>query len=198
MNKIITIICLFFLLKGIAQNKKATLYFKDGTIQTGLAKKTDFNEIKFRINKESKNVKYNSRTISKMILNEGKVDVEYVYRTIPDRKNPVLLEPLEKGSITIYKENKKNIGGSISTYFYISKGNGNMAFKLGHVNYPFHLRLINPNKRFNYNTKSRKILKKALSNFKDCPDLMKKIENKEFKKKGILKIVKYYNANCGS
>ena len=107
MKKIITIICLCFLLKGIAQNKKATLYFKDGTILTGLAKKTDFNEIKFRINKESKNVKYDSRTISKMILNEGKVDVEYVYRTIPDRKNPVLLEPLEKGNITIYKIKKK-------------------------------------------------------------------------------------------
>jgi len=186
------------LLKGVAQNEKATLYFKDGTIQTGLAKITDFNEIKFRLNKDSKKVKYNSKTISKMVLNDGNIDIEYVYRTIPDRKNPVLLEPLEKGIITIYKENKNNVGGTISTFFYISKGNGNMAFKLGYVNYIFHSRIINPNKRFDYNTKSRKILNKALSSFKDCPDLINKIKNPKFKKKGILKIVKYYNTNCGN
>ena len=73
-----------------------------------------------------------------------------------------------------------------------------MAFKLGFINYRFHTRLFNPNSRFDYNTKSRKILKKALNSFKDCPALIKKIENKDFKKKGILKIVKYYNANCGN
>ena len=39
------------------------------------------------------------------------------------------------------------------------------------------------------------ISKKHLVFFKDCPELINKIKNKEFKRKEIFKIINFYN-NC--
>lgn len=33
--------------------------------------------------------------------------------------------------------------------------------------------------------------------FSDCPELVKKIEEKEFKQEELLKIVLFYNTQCG-
>ena len=42
-----------------------------------------------------------------------------------------------------------------------------------------------------------KNFKKAGSDyFADCPELVEKIQNKEYKKKHLEKVVRYYNKNC--
>lgn len=67
--------------------------------------------------------------------------------------------------------------GSTSMYgtesFYIQKGEGK-------------LNLLN---KFVYR-------KELFKYFNDCPDLVKKIENKEFRKKDIKSIIIYYNTKC--
>ena len=196
-SKILTIVCFLFLSKGISQNKNATLYFKNGTTLVGLAKITKFNEVKFRKSKGSKKSKFNSKTISRIIIQERTNNIEYVYRTIKDRNHPILIEPIEKGEITIYKENQVNYNGSMSVILYISKGNGNMAFKLGVVPYK-DFSIFDKKYRPEYNPRAKRMLKTILNEVKDCSELMKKIESKEFKKKGLLDIAKYYNKNCGA
>jgi hypothetical protein len=42
-----------------------------------------------------------------------------------------------------------------------------------------------------------KIKNKRMNLFSDCPILIEKIQNKEFKKREIIEIIDYYNNNCG-
>jgi len=199
MKKLLFTFTLLITLSSFGQKQKSTLFLRDGTTLEGLAKITPFNKIKFRATKKSKKVIYDSKTVKSIIIQEKKSkNVEYVYRVILDRDNPILLIPLKKGKITIYKEIQKNPGGTKITALYLSNKKEIIAHKLGYINFriiPFIEKGIPFFSIFNNTKKS--ILKKLNPFIKDCPIIVKKLNNNEFKRHNLIEIVQYYNENCG-
>jgi len=200
-KKVFIIISLLFFIPIVAQKQKATLYFKDGTSLKGLAKFTIFgNEIKFRKEKGSERIIYDSQKIDKILIRKNDRDVMYQYKIIKNKNNPILLELIEAGKVTLYRDLKHRYsqgvpiadargnwssnpsGGTYYTIsnYYVSKDNEDFVFHLGSKGSFF-----------------SKNFKKAASNyFKDCSVLVDKIQNKKFRKRDIVEIVEFYNENC--
>lgn len=200
MKKLIILLIVLSSTISYSQRQKATLFFKDGTKIEGLAKITSFGDkIKFKKNKKSEKVFYNSQQIDKIVIRENDVDKTYQYKIIKNKNTPQLLEPLKEGKVTLYRDLKQgynpgmSMGGfgaggmtfgggsySISSY-YVSKDGGNIVIHLGDSGTIF-----------------TKNFKKAASEyFSDCAELVKKIETREYKKRHIVEIVEFYNENCG-
>lgn len=198
MNKAYIILTLFLLsLNSVAQKQKATLFFTNGTSIKGYAKIKGSDEIKFKITKNSDKKIYDYTTVSKITIRNNDDDVTYFYKTIKNKKKPILLEVLEIGEITLYRDLTQGYsagmpiagsagmtfgGGSytISSY-YVERKNDNIIYHLGDKGNLF----------------SKNFKKAAIEYFKDCTSLVKKIENKELKKKDVIEIVEFYNENCG-
>ncbi len=67
-------------------------------------------------------------------------------------------------------------------HYYVNKGSGDVVIKLGSSQQVYG---------------SRHFKKTALKFFKDCPSLIKKIEDKEFnRRKHIEEIIEYYKNEC--
>ncbi len=202
MKKASIIIALLFFLPMIAQKQKATLYFRDGTTQTGLAKLFDLSnfggKIKFRKDKNSNKIIYTSLEIDKISIRENDIYVIYQYKIVENKGTIVLLELIAKGKVTLYRDQTQGyyssgtrMGGgfnssgvgmgrsySINNY-YVSKDNKNVSH-LGSKGTLF----------------SKNFKKSASEYFKDCSELVNKIQSKEFKKRNIVDIVEFYNENC--
>lgn len=202
MKQLLFTLTLLITLSSFSQNQKATLFFRDGTSLEGLARITNFGDkIKFKKDKNSEKIIYNSQKVDKIVIRENDEDVTYQYKIIKNRKTPLLLEPLKEGKVTLYRDLKQgyspgmqmggygvggmgmNFGGgrsySISSY-YVSKDNGNIVIHLGDKGTIF-----------------TKNFKKAASEyFKGCSELVKKIQSKEYRKRDVVEIVEYYNENC--
>lgn len=172
--------------------EKGTLFFRDGTIEKGYIKKKD-NELKFKKKiTDKKKTKYTYKKISKVIINEKGKDIEYHYKIVKGkRKNtPKLLQLILLGRVSLYKiAIQDQLGNNASpiyynyngALYYLSKENSHIAEHVGSKSIAI----------------TRKSIKKGLLNyFKNCSKLTKKIKNKEFAKKDIIKIVEYYNTNC--
>lgn len=195
MKKIIVLSFLLVTFFSFSQNQKATLFFKDGTHQSGYAKIIGSDEIKFKKDKKAKKEIYNSDTIEALYILENDKNVVYHYKKVKNKKNLKLLELLEKGILTLYRDLNQGytagfaaggVGGfggggrhySISSY-YVSKDENSEVYHLGSTDL------------FSKNFK-----KAATDYFKDCPSLVSLIEARKLKKKDIVEIVQYYNKNC--
>ncbi len=190
MKNLLFVFAVLITVSSIAQNQKATLYFRDGGSVDGYATIMNSDEIKFRKGRDSQKTIYNSISIYKAVIRVNGVDTEYVYVDIADKNTTRLLEPIVKGTVTLYRDisngySHQPLNGvmitqaySINSY-YVSR-NGEDAIHLGN------------NQVFSKNFK-----KSASNYFKDCPRLVKKIKAKELKKKDIVEVVEIYNFLCG-
>lgn len=70
-------------------------------------------------------------------------------------------------------------GGGTVTYFYVCRQSDAEAFRIT-----------------SFGNISKNFKKTASEYFKDCPELVKKIEDKTFKKDDIEEVVRFYNAHC--
>ncbi|AOW20229.1 hypothetical protein [Urechidicola croceus] len=204
MKKIVIILFLLISISSFAQKQKATLYFKDGTTKTGLAKFTTFEEkIKFRKNRNSKKVVYDSNKIDKIIIRENDKNIEYRYKFVEGRERAILLEPLVEGEITLYRDLKEGYSPGVSVGGYGGGGMG-MGMTMGGGYYSISNYFVargNEKKLQNMGSTAlfgKNFKKAAKEYFKDCPSLVKKINDKEFKKRDIVDVVEYYNNNCAS
>ena len=196
-KKLLLTIVLFSTILG-AQNQKATLYFRDGTKLKGLAKLIrGGTEVKYRKDKKSKVIVYNSQKIDKITIRQSDIDVPYQYKIIKKKSHPTLLEILKIGKVTLYRTVNINYygefypygaagprtGGGYSRtviYYYASKNNSDFVTRLG--------------KRGSLLSKNFR--KSIIKYFNDCPELVAKIKSKEFRKRDIVEIVEFYNTNC--
>lgn len=205
-KKTITILCFLFISYTNAQlpfinlesYKKATVYYKNGTVEKGLAKKISSDKFKFKTEKKKKAQKLDFNKVDKISLRINSRKTTFQYKTIKGNKKPTLLEVIETGKITLYKidynsqlftpnapDNKqfRNTSNDFtnikSTHLYVFREGEKYVSDLD-------LRRLN----------SKHFTKAALEYFKDCPVLIQMIKNKEFGKRALIDIVEFYNEEC--
>ena len=185
---------------GFSQQKRAVLYLKDSTKLEGFAKINRYDdEIKFRPDKNSKGVVYKADDIEKNLIEEKNEDVEYRYKSInEDKSRPYLLVLRIEGELSLYEYYKSVPGvdnksmhqknsaiGNTKTYsipyYFVTKNNDEQAIFLGSGG---------------GKSGQNQFMKRIRRSVSDCPELDKKIKQKEFRRKDIIKIVSYYNENC--
>lgn len=203
MKKTILFIGIFLLsLNCISQNQEAILYLRNGDTIHGLAKITDFGKIKFRYNKKSTKKKYDGKTLKKFEIYEKDTYqlVTYCYKLVQNKRffsNSVLMKLVTEGKINLYTMTSTvtapigfgsaggmgfgmNIISNSFDHYYVCRGNSDFVIELATVGSFF----------------GKNFIKAASEYFSDCPDLVKKIENKVYKKRDIEEIIRFYNAKC--
>jgi hypothetical protein len=167
--------------------ESALLTFRDNTIKKGEVKILDDKRtIKYRNKSEGVKNEYNYRNIKEVEITKDGVIKRYNYKIISGKK-PMLMRVIKEyeGKINLYAiDYYKDWGGIINYYchYYVNMGKGHTVEKLGSSE------IIFGSKKF------KKQIKKI---FKKCPNLIKKVENKEFKRtKNIEEIIEYYYENC--
>lgn len=199
MRKIFYILLILFVSNGLfAQNKKGIVYLNDGSKLSGLVKITKLNQVKYRLNKESKKQVFKKESVDLVVFvdKEGELD-EYAFRQIERSTNSSVkvMKVITKGKITLYRivtqGNHYHMSGmpgqpatfgptySISNYYVGQEGSKLVK------------RLTSQGTLFDKNFR-----KAAMQYFKDCPELVKLIENRTYRKADIEEIVKYYNEKC--
>lgn len=202
-NKILIIGILIFWLNCNSQNQEATLYLKNGDTIQGLAKMTAFGKIIFRYDNQSAKENYDAETVRKLDIQEKFTDIPntYIYKLIENKDHlskPVLMSLITEGKINLYKMTTtgttapmgfgggglSGMGGMQMSYsmdnYYVSKDDRDIVTKLTTIGTFF----------------GQNFQKAASEYFFDCAELVKKIENKVYKKKDIEEIVKFYNTKC--
>jgi hypothetical protein len=199
MKKILLLTILLYSINLSAQigYSKAKIYFKDGTIKEGFGKHIFLSnkKIKFKENKKDKPIELGFIKVDKFILN----DIEYDFKIIKGKSEITFFKVKQRGKVSLYYTIKTNnsapmggmntggigvgIGFSTSSeVYYIGKNDEDQITQL-----------------FNLFGPSKKIFKKIVPQFfGDCPDLLDKIDYKEYKKRDIVKIVDFYNKKCFS
>ena len=169
--------------------ESALLTFRNNTTKKGEVKILDDKRtIKYRNKSEQEKNEYNYRDVKEIEITKDGVIKKYKYKIIAG-KEPKLMRVVKEheGKINLYAiDYYKNWGGIINYYshYYINKGKGHAVEKLGSSE------IIFGKKKF------EKGIKKI---FKSCPNLIKKVKNKEFKRtkeEDIEKIIDYYYKNC--
>ena len=170
---------------------KANLILRSGDTLSGIARINTQDEIIFKKKEKDEKVVYNYKTVSKVNLEIDGDEIEYIYKIIIGRRinGIMLLEPYG-----VFGEDKLNLfvdissgsynmngfkGNTTKTTYFIGKNNSTGVSHIGIGN-----------------TYSKKFKKIAQKYFKSCPDLIKKIKNKDFKRYGIRSVMEYYDINC--
>lgn len=180
-----------------AQKTKAVLIFKDGTQKEGFARLNQWEKIKFRKEEKAKKESYTFEQVDTLKLFEDKSPTIYVQVKIKYEGIHKILELVDQGKNVIYYRDRIQgyygssaipngsipsapMGGSYSyTDSYVRKPGENEATYLASTNWL-----------------SGNFKKMASQYFEDCPALVAKIQNKEFKKKHLKEILTYYNTQC--
>lgn len=166
-----------------AQYQKATILFKNDTSKEGYIKVRTNEGVKFKETEEDQPVVYTHKHIIGYDVDE----LKYRYVRSNGYGDPSLFIEMEKGKIILY-----------GTYW---QGGGSMGFGPGISSvqvdgpsyYTYHM-LID-GRFIRIGTKLKKRHRKM---FKDCPELVKRLENGQISDKSIPEAIEFYNENCDS
>ncbi|WP_298550494.1 hypothetical protein [uncultured Algibacter sp.] len=183
MKKHLTLFAILCFVFVNAQYSKGTVFFKDSTTLEGLIKIKAFGGIKFKLNKDAEATTYNHKQISGFDVISG--NFRYVTNNTDDY---VLLNELIKGKIILYSSQVYNPGHTIPNGF--AGGGAGMTYGGGSAT-TYSIKVNDEIIKL-----GTKIKKKHHQYFNDCPVLIQKIEEKEFKKWDIYDIVEFYNEDC--
>ena len=211
MKKITFLLILFLGFNSYAQFNfnsydNASLKLRNGEILVGKAKVTDDEKVKFK--KGSKKEKYNYRTLESFDIYGEEDTLRFTYKIIAG-KEPRLMKVVKEypGRINLYVINHANntfrpggtptnpampIGGGLSvssgvsvntSEYYLNKGTGFEVVEIGNDHPVF----------------GKRRFKKALIEFfQDCPKLIKKVEDNDFRRNEMEALVDFYIKNCQS
>lgn len=183
-----------------AQRTKAILYFKDGTQITGLGKLKGANKVKFRKTRKDKAKKYDFKNLEKVKIYEADDINTYVYLKVKDKNHYRVLEEVVVGEVMLYKIVSHGQHAGVGMGGFGGAGGG-MAIGMG-TSFSiksYYVKQKNEQEVTHLGSTdlfSKSFKKAAGSYFKDCPDLVKKIQNRESKKRDIREVVEYYNTEC--
>lgn len=169
---------------------------RDGSTEEGYARFNLTNDLVFKTHEGAEKENYDEKTVSriKMFSEEGEETI-YDYKLLEGRSKStvVMLELVEAGNVNLYLSKHTSsmplsgmgmgMGAGIplqQTVFYLSRAGEEIAIKVK-----------------NPGTRSRKFRKVAKEIFRDCPSLLTKLNNREFRKGGIEEVVDFYNTECG-
>lgn len=183
-----------------AQRTKAILFFKDGTQITGLGKLKGANKVKFRKTRKDKAKKYDFKNLEKVKIYEADDIITYVYLKIKGKNKYKVLEQVVVGEVMLYKIVAQGQHAGVGMGGFGGAGGG-MGFGMGtsFTIKNYYVKRKNDQEVTHLGSTSlfSKSFKKAAGNyFKDCLNLVKKIQNKEYKKRDIREVVEYYNTEC--
>jgi len=194
---LLLVLCLGVSTVNFAQNTKAVLQFKDGTTKTGLGKIVG-NKVKFKMNKYDKAIKYSFTLLDSVKIHSNIGQITYVGIKVKGYEEPIVLQPIRRGKVNLYQ--RVTVG--YNPGFVNSGFGGGMGYTGAGYNYSFndfYVKKQGEAEAFHLGSNQlfTKNFKEAASDFfKDCPELVKKIEDKEFKKKQLKEIVEFYNNQC--
>jgi hypothetical protein len=199
--KYILILSISFLLHSeitFGQRTKARLEFKDGTILNGLGKLKGASFVKFRKDKKSKAKIYHFKDLNRVKIYNGDEITIYVYLPEKEKGTFKVLEEVVVGDIFLYKIVSHGTHAPMGVGFG-GAGGMNMAMGTSFTIKNYYLRKKD-DKSVTHITStslfSKNFKKTAAKYFEDCPSLVEKIENKEYRKRDIRAIIEFYNSKC--
>ena len=182
----------------------AKAIFRNGDTIMGIGKITFERDVKFKHGKNKETLSY--RTLDRITLFKEDEEATYTYKILAG-KEPRLLQVVREypGSINLYAiENEIELGGAnnpaasmpvgaisvsvglshtmLVTEYYANKGTGIEVFKLGDDHPVFG---------------KKKYMKAVKRFFKDCPEVLKSIEEKGFRRTHTPDMIDLYHLNCG-
>jgi hypothetical protein len=183
-----------------AQKTEARLVFKDGTILNGLGKLKGAVCVKFRKDKNTKAKKYHFKDLESVQIYNGDSRTTYVYLLVKKKKKYKVLEEVVVGGISLYKVVSHGAHAPMGVGFGGAGGMGmGMGMSTGFTIKSYYLRR-KEEKEVTHITStdlfSKNFKKAATAYFNDCPDLVEKIETKEYRKRDIRAIIEFYNSKC--
>ncbi|WP_146106949.1 hypothetical protein [Polaribacter porphyrae] len=192
-------ICLFFNNQiTYSQYTRVKIVFKDGSILKGLSKKKGSHQIKFKKDRSSKAKKYQLKDVDEYFEYYYGKKVRFKCLYIKESRKHLLMQEVIKGKVSLYI-----IGASGQ---HVGMGFGGNSDGFGGIGGPssfsiesYYLKR-NGEDYVHYITStggfSRNFIKYASEFFNDCPKLVEKIKKKEYKKREIREVVKFYNTDC--
>ena len=179
----------------IAKKSEAKLVFKDVTVLKGLGELKGTAFVKFRKNKKAKARKYHFGVLESIQLYSEEFAKTYVYLPVKKKNKYKVLEEVVVGDISLYKIVIER-GAPMGVGF---GGGIGMGMSMGSVSIKYYLRKKGEKEVTHITSTdlfSKNFKKAATAYFKDCPDLVKKIKTKEYRKREIRNIVEFYNSKC--
>jgi hypothetical protein len=196
-----TLSILIFLLpitSGFCQMKEATIFFNDSTSILGLGEIKN-NKIYFKVEPKDDSSEWSYDMASALIYSGYGYSEKYQYVKINNHLAPQLLEVVDEGNVTLYKQiqipnsflNTVSNGYFTPNGSYIPGTSGNLEDS--EVQYKYFVKRKNEKLAtiIHFNFKE-----KMLDYFSDCPILKKKIVQKIYTKKNIEEMINYYNNYC--
>jgi len=198
------VLCLAFISTGWAQNKHCTIYLKDHTQVTGLGKLKLDGQVKFKAKEGDKATFYQADQIDQVLLNENGGTFTYQYKEIQDG-SPEWMKLILTGKVNLYTNdltgfNMNSVSVGMGTGMGMGGGFGGVTFGGGGAPviyyYVEHDGDSAVYKITAFGTISKNFKRAASEYFKDCPDLVAKIQDKTFTKNDIEELVRLYNTTC--
>lgn len=206
MKHIVIIILAFLTYSNFqAQNQRAVIYLRNSDTLRGYARISLKNKIIFREKKELDKQRLDSKTVKKISINENGLTREYEYKLLRKKSGqavPTLMTPVTLGKINLFRttaqrfshlgnsdfgmNNQNSFGFPSGTYFSIDQ------YYVGEDETDFVEHLTSTE----FNIFGKSFRKTASEYFKDCPELVKRIKNRTYRKNDIEEIVTYYNEEC--
>jgi hypothetical protein len=199
LKNLLLVALLLLVCNSYAQQNRAELIFKDGTVLNGLAEPINDNNIKFRKERKAKRQYFNFSEVDTLKVYYDFKPKVYVLVDIEGKKFPKVLELAHAGkNVAYYRVISQSYSPGMA--FGAVGGAAMMATGTTYINITHsYARKTNQEKAIHLGSSSwiSKNFKTAASNyFSDCPKLVEKIQNKELKKKHIQEIIMFYNTEC--
>lgn len=167
----------------IGQLNPAKIFLRSGDSIVGVKGKFLINTFKYKTHDRAKAIKIDKSEIDHVQIRypSGNVGEIYVFQTI-NSNNFISIEREVKGKYVDLYTNSFPYGMQTVYEYYVKKQGDSRLTDLGRYS-----PLIND------------LRGKVIDYFSDCPELVEKIKNGDFKvRDGLKKIVEFYNENCHS
>lgn len=180
-----------------AQVKKVELVKEDGTSMNGYAKFYT-KSFSYRADENERFKRFKMLDFETIrIFSEDNDTKTYKRIKVDDRKKPKMLILLVEGPVSLYLEERQIYSSGYGAGLGVS---GNTGQGIGGTSYSYsrlYLKRNNNQNAIHIGSVSKKKFKGVITNyFKDCPDLVKKVDAGEYSKKELKEIVEFYNNKC--
>ncbi|WP_442845062.1 hypothetical protein [Leeuwenhoekiella sp. H156] len=199
MKFVFTLLSVAVLIGCAAPLAPVTLYMENGEVAKGFATQNPYKKVKFKTERQGKGVTYTFDEIAQAEYNTNEGIKRYIKLPLADKEDELVVQEIVTGRVSLYTTNRQGYNPGAPMGFGaaggMGMGFGGYAYNIDN----FYLKRetetgmthLGSNQLFTKN-----FIKAASDYFKDCPQLVEKIEAKDYRKQDLRAIVTYYNENC--